>query len=271
MNDIIEKISAFFTRDFQTDKFFLFGIVAVIGMLILSLISRAIFGKKATLAHATSSAIAILGIYIITVVVISTNSKLSFILSPLPFVTISGDYLTIFNALKADMNPLCTEMLNMVILAFLMNLLESWLPKGKKLLSWYAFRLLTVILAICLHYVVNLIIAAVVPAGFSDIAPTVLAIVLVASLLLGALKLLVGTALVFIDPLLGIFYTFFFTNLVGRQLTRAVFTTAILTGLVCLLNYLGVASVCIASAALIAYIPFLIVMLILWYIVGKFM
>ena len=271
MNEIFEKISAFFASEFQTDKFFIFGLVAIIGMLILSLISRAVFGKKATLAHATSSAIAILGIYIITVVVISTNSKLGFILSPLPFVTISGEYMTIFNVLNAEMNPICTEVLNMVILAFLMNLLESWLPKGKKLLSWYAFRFLSVILAICLHYVINLILTAVVPAGFSEIAPTVLTAVLVAALLLGALKLLVGTALTFIDPLLGIFYTFFFSNLVGRQLTRAIFTTAILTGLVCLLNNLGVASVFIASAALIAYIPFLLIMLVLWYIVGKFM
>lgn len=271
MNEIIEKISTFFTSEFQTDKFFVFGIVAVIGMLILSLISRAIFGKKATLAHATSSAIAILGIYIITVVIISTNSKLDFILSPLPFVTISGEYMRIFNILNADMNAICTQVLNMVILAFLMNLLESWLPKGKKLLSWYAFRFLSVILAICLHYVVNLVLAAIVPAGFADIAPTVLTVILVAALLLGALKLLVGTALVFIDPLLGIFYTFFFSNLVGRQLTRAILTTAILTALVCFLNYLGVASVFIASAALIAYIPFLLIMLVLWYVVGHLM
>lgn len=271
MDAIIQKLKNLIPEGFDMDRFTYFAVAVLIVTLLVSLLGRLFFGKKATLTHAVSCAIAILGIYIINIVVISTNSELSFLLSPLPFVSISGDYLHLFNILNSDINSICTEVLNLVILAFLMNILESILPKGKKLLSWYAFRFLSVVLAICLHYVVNLLLAVVVPEGLAQIAPTVLIIVLLAALALGALKIFIGGVLTVIDPLLGILYTFFFTNIIGRQLNRAVITTGILTGIVCLVNYLGITSVFIAVGALIAYIPFLLIMLVLWYIVGHLM
>ena len=96
----------------------------------------------------------------------------------------------------------------------------------------------------------------------------VLIILLLSALLLGALKLLVGGLLAFINPLLAVLYTFFFSNVVGKQLSKAILTTALLTGLVCLLNYLQIGSICIASAALLAYVPLLIIALVLWYVIG---
>ena len=65
------------------------------------------------------------------------------------------------------------------------------------------------------------------------------------------------------------FYTFFFANVVGKQITRAALTTALLAGLVMLLNYLGCSVIYVASAALMAYIPFVIILIVLWYIVTK--
>ena len=47
-----------------------------------------------------------------------------------------------------------------------------------------------------------------------------------------------------------------------------IFITALLTGLVVLLNVLGITSVCIAAAALSAYIPLLLILFVVWYIVG---
>lgn len=268
MDTIYDFLDSITPEGFQSAQFVQFLAVAVLGVLALAVVARLVFGSRSNMNHAVSSAIAILWVYIVNVVICSTGAELTFLLSPLPFVSISGDYLTIFPILSAEFNDICTHVLNLVILAFLMNLLDSWLPKGKKLLSWYFFRLLTVVLAICLQYVVNLLLAAFVPEGLAAVAPTVLMIVLVATLALGALKLLVGGALAFINPFLGIFYTFFFSTMVGKQLSKAILTTAILTGLVCLLNYLGITAVCIASAALAAYIPLVIVMLILWYVVG---
>ena len=72
-----------------------------------------------------------------------------------------------------------------------------------------------------------------------------------------------------VNPLIGAFYTFFFATLVGKALTKAVLTTAILCATVWALNYIGCTVISIVSAALIAYIPLLIIVLIAWYIVCK--
>lgn len=253
---------------FHAQQFIQFTLVVALGILALSILGRLIFGVRSNMNHAVSSALAILCMYVVNIVIYSTGAKLDAILSPLPFVSISGDYLTVFPILTADFNQICAHILDMVILAFLVNLLESWLPKGKQLLSWYFFRFLSVVLAICLQYVVNLLLASLVPQGLAEMAPTVLIILLLASLALGALKLLVGGALAFINPVLAILYTFFFSTIVGKQLSKAILTTAILTGLVCLLNYLEITAVCIATAALTAYIPLILLVLVLWYVVG---
>lgn len=271
MDQLLDNLQSIIPAGFHFGQFWQFALIVVIGSVIVSLIGRFMFGKAATLTHSVSAAIAILCVYVVNVVIISFVPQLHFILSPLPFVSISGEYMYIFNILDFDLNALCTQVLNMVILAFLMNLLESILPKGEKLLSWYGFRILSVALAICLHFVINVVLDIIVPEGLSQFAPTVLVIVLIAAVLLGALKLVAGGALAFINPILGIFYTFFFSHIVGRQLSRAILTTVLLTVLVLVLNYLGIGAVCIAAAALMAYVPFLLILLVLWYIVGHLM
>lgn len=268
MEKIYDLIQSITPASINVPKYLQFMAVIVVGVLLVSILARLIFGSRSTLHHAVSSAIAILCIYVVNVVVYSTGAKLEIILSPLPFVSIQGDYLMLFNILTAEFNDICVHVLDMIILAFLMNLLDSWLPKGEKLISWYFFRFLSVVMAICLQYIVNLLLGVIVPAGFAQYAPAILLIILIAALLLGALKLLVSGLLVFLDPILAFLYTFFFSNIVGKQLSKAILTTALLTALVCLLNYLQIGAVYIATAALAAYLPLLIIVLVLWYIVG---
>lgn len=268
MEKVYDFINSITPDGFDAIQYVKFLAVFVLGGLAIAFIARLLFGKRSKLNQAVSAAIAILCIYVVNVVVYSTGARLQALLSPLPFVSIEGNYLLIFNVLSADFHTICAKLLDMVILAFLMNLLDSWLPKGKKLIGWFFFRILSVILAICLQYVVNLLLGAIVPQGLAQYAPTVLMIVLISAVLLGALKLLVGGALAIIDPFLGLLYTFFFSNVVGKQLSKAILTTALLTGLVCLMNHLGIGAVYIASAALAAYLPLLIIVLILWYVIA---
>ena len=51
-------------------------------------------------------------------------------------------------------------------------------------------------------------------------------------------------------------------------MAKAIITTFVLTAIVAVLNYFGTSMLCIAGAALAAYIPLLIVLLILWYFIG---
>ena len=88
-------------------------------------------------------------------------------------------------------------------------------------------------------------------------------------LLTGALKFLVGLVLTSVNPLIAALYTFFFANAVGKQITKAMLTTAILVGLVLILQEMGIVAISVASAALAAYIPLILLVLVLWYIIGK--
>ena len=93
--------------------------------------------------------------------------------------------------------------------------------------------------------------------------------VLIIMLLTGALKFIVGIFLTTINPVIAALYTFFFASLVGRQITKAVLTTAILSGIVMLLRYVGIIAISVISSALIAYIPLMLLLILLWYIVCK--
>ena len=103
------------------------------------------------------------------------------------------------------------------------------------------------------------------------VAPLILLGIVVVAFLLGCLKLLIGGALTFINPLLGLFYTFFFKQDIGKQLVRAMVTTLLLTALVYVLNYLSYTGISIAAVTVITYLPVILLSLALWYIVSKFL
>ncbi len=242
--------------------------ILVFGILLLSSLFHFIFGKKAQLNHAVSATVEILCLYVINIVIYSLGLHWELFLSPLPFISIEGDYMHVMPILSTDFHLVCEQVLKVVMIAFLVNLLESIMPIGKRLLSWYFFRLLTVVLAVGANYLVDMLITAFVPETVFAMAETVLLVLLVALILLGSLKVLVGVTLAFLDPIVSALYTFFFSSIVGRQLARALVTTALLTALVALLDTLELTTIFIAASGLTAYIPLLIVLLALWYVIG---
>ena len=91
MEKIYELIESITPENFNAEQYLQFMLVLVVGVILIGLLGHFIFGKRSTLNHAVSSAIAILCIYVVNVVVYSTGVKLDIILSPLPFVSIQGD------------------------------------------------------------------------------------------------------------------------------------------------------------------------------------
>ena len=257
------------TLNIDFNNLFIIGLVLLLGTFLLSVIGRFAFGKRSVLNNAVSSAIGILFIYAITVVLKSFGAQFQEIIAPLPFVTISQNKMILFNFHGAHYTVLCSEILNMIILSFLVNLSDGWLPKGKNIFSWLFFRCMTVVLAFFLHLVVVGLFRTYLPQGIVTYAPTILLVLLILLLLTGALKIVVGAVLTTVNPLIGGLYTFFFATLIGKQITKAVLTTLILGGIVYLLNYFGCTVISIASAALMAYIPFVILLVVLWYIVYR--
>ena len=266
----MEAITDYFNSlGIDFDIFWKAALILLLGTFLMSLFGRFVFGKRSVLNNAVSSAIGILFIYIITVVLKIAGAQYDKLIAPLPFVSISDETLTMFSFTTAHYTAICSEILSMIILSFLVNLADGWLPKGKNVLTWLFFRCLTVIIAFTMHLVVVGLLATYMPQDILTFAPAILLAILVLLLLTGALKIIVGALLTTVNPIIGGLYTFFFANVVGKQVTKAVLTTAILSAVVVLLEYVGISAISIASSALIAYIPFLAVLVVLWYIVFR--
>ncbi len=269
MDAILQTIQSWIPESFDFQSFLMAALMLCGALLILGFIGRAIFGRNSVLNQSVSASIGIIFIYALTVVFHSVGINLKLLMSELPFVTISQEYLHIFSFIGTDYVTICGELLDMVILAFLVNLVNCIMPKGKKLFGWLFFRVLSVLLAMVLHTLVCGILNAFLPEGLLTWAPVILLALLVIMLLTGALKVVVGVAIGTVNPLIGFLYTFFFSNLVGKQLSKAVLTTAMLSALIVGLNYMGITAIYIGAAVLTAYIPLLIALLALWYVIGR--
>lgn len=242
--------------------------ILILGMLLAGTLGRFVFGKRSILSCAVSSAIGILFIYVLTVVLKCAGAQFEALIAPMPFISIQGNTMYLY-AFQGDYTVICSELLSMVILSFLVNLADGWLPRGKNLFSWIFFRGLTVIIGYMMHLLVLFLFTRYLPQGLVTYAPTILLGLLILLILTGSLKLLVGVILSSVNPFIAGMYTFFFANIIGKQITKAVLTTALLAGLVALLNYLGIFSICIATSALMAYIPFLLILIGLWFLANK--
>ena len=243
--------------------------VFAVVFVLLGIVGRVFCGRRSNLNHALSSSIGILLIYALTACLYTLKPlSLDAFISPLPFVAFSGEYMRLFPLAGAHFSVVCYEILGMLILAFLMNLFDTILPRGEGVISWYLLRFASVVFAMAAHFVVNWLIGAYLPDFLALNAPAILLCVLIVFLLLGVANFVLGLVLTATNPILGAVYTFFFSTLVGKQISKAVLTTAVLTALVFVLNHLGVGLLLITEAALIAYIPAFAVLLILWYLIG---
>lgn len=242
--------------------------ILVFGILLISSLVRFLFGKEAQINLAVTSSMEILCVYVLNTVIYALGLQLQQFITPLPFVTMVEDYLVLYPILSAEFTDICQHVLKLLIIAFLVNMINEFIPKGEHVVTWFLLRIITVIIAVAAIYVAELALNTYLPQGLYEIAPTVLLCVLVALVLLGSLKVIVGAALAFLDPISAALYTFFFSTFIGRALAKAMVSTALLTALIVALDYLGITVVHIAAAVLTAYIPLLLIVLVLWYIVG---
>lgn len=255
--------------NFDSDLYWKAALLLTIGTLVLGFIGRYSFGKHSILDHAVSSAIGILFVYAATIVLFSLGAEYQSFVAPLPFISLTEGNMSIFVFEGAEYTVICEQIVNMIILAFLANIIDTALPRGEHFISWLFFRCLTIGLAMAMQLGVAWLFTTYLPQGIVTYAPTILLAILVLMLAVGAFKILVGAAIATVNPLVGALYTFFFATFIGKALSKSVLTTMILGTLVWGLNYLGVTTVAIATAALVAYIPLMIALLIIWYVVNK--
>lgn len=270
LSDVIWHASSYLPTEIDWVSAAEFMLYFAAASLILGVLSRLVLGKRSSLNHSLSSAMGILFIYAVTIVVYTFKPwNLEALLSPLPFVTFAGDYLIVLPVMDAQFPALCTQVLSLVILAFLLNLLDSFMPRGNGVISWFFLRLLTIVICMLLHLVVSWAFRTYLPEVLVTYAPTVLLFLLAFMLLSGILNLILGVIIAVNNPFLGAMYTFFFSNVIGKQLSKAIFTSSILCAVFFLMDYFGYTVICITAASLLTYIPLALVLLVLWYLIGN--
>lgn len=247
----------------------LFFVIAIVGFLLISSMFRFLFGKKAQIGKAITSAMEVLCLYVICIVVYSFGVHWDVFLNPLPFVSIENGYMHIFPIIGAGFTEICAHFTKLLLICFLVNLMNSIIPEGKKLWLWLLLRVVTVVLVVFVNYGLDLALNTWLPQGITEIAPLILLGVLLLLILLGSLKLIVGATLFVANPVIGALYTFFFSNFIGRSLARSIISAGLITALVYLLNTMQIMTIVISASSLVLLIPALLIVVLLWYIVDR--
>ncbi len=270
LSDVIWHASSYFPTEINWISAAQFMMYFVAASLVMGTLGRLVLGKRSSLNHSLSSAMGILFVYAATVVVYMFKPwNLEALLSPLPFVTFAGDYVIVLPVTDVQFPALCTEILSLIILAFLVNLLDSILPKGENIIGWLIVRILAVIACMVLHFAVTWGFENYLPNVLVQYAPTILLFLLIFMMLSGILNLILGLVIAVTNPFLGAMYTFFFSNVIGKQLSKAVFSSVVLGVVVYLLDYFGYTIVSISAVSLLTYIPVALVLLVLWFLIGN--
>lgn len=263
---ITDAVSNFDTWGFLQVMLILSAACFLVGILL-----RIICGKGSSLNASVGSAMGILMIYVVSIALQAENHYKMFLV-PLPFISMAGDYISIFNLQGAGISAVCTELVNTMILAFLIDLVNEIVPKGKNFLTWYFFRCVAVVLGMAAHWGVNWLFTTYLPGFIVTYAPVILIILVILLLAVTVFKLIIGGVLgMAVNPIVGAIYTFFVSHIVGKKITRAALTTLILTLIVYALNHFGITTIYLGSAFIAAFLPALILIIIVWYLVYKFL
>ena len=235
----------------------------------MGILGRVVMGKRSSLNHAMSSAMGILFVYVMTITLYTFKPwNLDILLSPLPFATFSDHYLIIHPITDLQFTALCEELLSLIILAFLVNLIDNFMPQGENIVSWLILRIITILLCFALQLVASWAFHKYLPIALIDYAPMILLILLAFMILSGVITLILGLVISITNPFLGAMYSFFFSNIIGKQLSKALFTTGVICVILYLMDVFGLIVIIISPAALLTYIPLAIAMVGLWYLIG---
>ena len=146
--------------------------------------------------------------------------------------------------------------------------MDTLIPEGEGIFGWLLLRLITVLGCFALHLVVSWAFRTYLPEAMVVYAPMILLVTLVIMLLSGVVSLLLGLVIAITSPFLGAMYSFFFSNLVGKQISKAMFTSGVICGILWLMEHFDMIVILITPAALLTYIPLALVLFLLWFLIG---
>lgn len=267
VESFLSESGSYLPSELGISSFVQMAILLIAGTVVLGVVFRVFFGKRCNANKAISVSAGILFLYAVTIAVYALNPlDLSKYLSPLPFALFHREILILVPFCGTEFPLIAAQILSLVILCFIVHFLDFILPTGKSFFTWLLFRCLSIGLAIFLNLAVNLAINTFLPQGLATYAPIVLLVVLGAALLIGLFNPLLCILFTIANPVVGLLYTFFFSTTIGKQLTKAVISTVILCLLFFAMEIMGYTVIDITASAVLGYLPFCGILLLIWYL-----
>lgn len=248
------------------DMILVFLIVSVFA-LGLGFVFRLFFGTHCLVNRSISGFLNVLFVYAVTVAVYTLRPwNLTQYLSPLPFAIFREDILIVTSSACSTLSLLCSQLISLIILCFIIHLINFVLPNGRSFIGWLFFRLIAVALAIVLNLAANWALNTFLPDMIATSAPVILMAVLAVAILVSLFNPLLCILFTVANPVIGLLYTFFFSNTIGKNLTRAVLSAALTCALFYLMQYAGFGVIDITHRALLIYSPFAAALLGVWFV-----
>lgn len=214
------------------------------GFFLLAGLLRLIFGRRGTAVKAVYATLDILVLYCIIFVLHQSAPAVIPYLPALPFATFGNGFVALLPILETERLLLCIELIDLIILVFLFGLLEDLLPEGKHFFAWLMLRILCILAVYVMYNLVDWIFTAILPGFILAYAPVILLVLLAVFLAVTVFKWLIGLILgVTGGPVLGAIYTFFISNIIGKQFTKAALSSGIIMVLLYLANHYNLSEV----------------------------
>lgn len=235
------------------------------GLFVVGTVVRMFRGKGSDLCQAVAGVLTVILVYLTAATASASLPVLASRLDTLPFCSFSGVY---FSLLPVSGVGLYGGLLRLWLLAFLVDLLEAFLPKGKKFGGWLLWRSVSVLLAISVYSFLTDLLEAGCPALFSSMAQAVLAVCWGLVLLIGLIRALLSVIQSSGNPLVNFLHRFFYSNQFGKLFPMSILTTVLLVALSALLRYWGIGAF---SLTFWSYIPTVAILLGFLYLFGRFL
>ena len=249
------------------EKSIILSALLIVFVLGLGLVFRLFFGRNCAVNRGISGFLEVLFIYAATVTVYTLKPwNLTQYLAPLPFAIFRGDILIVSYSACSTIPLLCSQLLSLIILCFIVHLLNFVLPRGRSFVPWLLMRAVCVVLAVGVDLAANWALNTFLPAVIAESAPVALITVLAVTLLVSLFNPLLCILFTAANPIVGLLYTFFFSNTIGKNLTRAVLSAGMVFALFYGMDYFECIVIDITPGALLRYSPFALALLGVWYV-----
>lgn len=208
------------------------------------IVARLFLGKASGFSQAMIACQSIQFTYLIIIFLYLLLPALRTQIYPMPFTTVTKDQFQLWELMNAPNEVLADGMVQLAALSLIVNVLEEHLPKAKKLLPWFMWRVVSATLSIAVYSFLFLVMNA----AFADLPKWVGLLVVLGFwalvILVGIARGLMNVAMASVPKFVDSLYTFFYSRDKdkdkdkgpGKVLTKSIFSAIAFLMVVLVMN-----------------------------------